>query len=72
MPHSQTNIGYNKKCIGGFLGDPIPNSPNSHHENCIVDSKENYLWDLGMKGLKKSCLFTIVMCIPLRRYIPSC
>ena len=44
MPHSQTSIGYNKKCIGGFLGDPIPNSPNSHHKkNCIADSKENYL-----------------------------
>ena len=43
MPHSQTSIGYNKKCIGGFLGDPIPNSPNSHHKNCITDSKENYL-----------------------------
>lgn len=49
MPHSQTSIGYNKKCIGGFLGDPIPNSPNSHHENCMAESKENDLLALGSK-----------------------
>ena len=42
MPHSQTSIGYNKKCIGGFLGDPIPNSPNSHHKNCITDNSNVY------------------------------
>ena len=51
MSHGHTSIGYNKQCIlGGFLVDPIPNSPNSHHKNCIADSKENYQWDLGMKG----------------------
>ena len=43
MSHGHKSIGYNKQCIlGGFLVDPIPNSPNSHHKNCIADSKENY------------------------------
>lgn len=26
---------------GGLLVDPIPNSPNYHHKNCIEDGKEN-------------------------------
>ena len=43
MSHGHTSIGYNKQCIlVGFLVDPIPNSPNSHHKNCIADRKENY------------------------------
>ena len=25
-----------------LLGDPIPNSVNSHHKNCMTDSKDNY------------------------------
>ena len=54
MSHGHTSIGYNKQCIlGGFLVDPIPNSLNSHHKNCIADSKENYQWDLGMKGQRR-------------------
>ena len=54
MSHGHTSIGYNKQCIlGGFLLDPIPNSPNSHHKNCTADSKENYQWDLGMKGQRR-------------------
>ena len=28
--------------IKGLLVDPIPNSPNGHHKNCMADSKENY------------------------------
>ena len=31
----------------GLLADPIPNSWNYHHKNCMADSKENYqhgLW----------------------------
>ena len=32
-----------KKVSGrGFLVDPIPNSPNLHHRNCMTDSKEKY------------------------------
>ena len=32
-----------KKVLGrGFLVDPIPNSPNLHHRNCMTDSKEKY------------------------------
>ena len=27
---------------GIFLDDPITNSPNEHHMNCIGDNKENY------------------------------
>ena len=31
-----------KISIRGVLVDPIPNSPNLHHNNCMADSKENY------------------------------
>ena len=31
----------------GLLVDPIPNSLNYHHKNCMADSEENYQWDLG-------------------------
>lgn len=31
------------------LVDPVPNSPNSHHENCMAESKENDLLALGSK-----------------------
>ena len=24
--------------------EPIPNSPNQHYKNCMVESKENYSW----------------------------
>ena len=33
----------NKKNINqGLIVDPVPNSPNQHYMNYIVDSKENY------------------------------
>ena len=41
-----------KISISGLLVDPISNSPDWHHENCMVDSKENYYWDLGSKKVK--------------------
>ena len=25
-----------------LLVDPIPSSPNSHHKNCMADSKEDH------------------------------
>ena len=31
-----------KLSIRGLLVDPIPNSPNRHHKNCMSDSKKNY------------------------------
>ena len=31
-----------KILIMGLLVDPIPNSLNYHHENCMADSKEHY------------------------------
>ena len=37
----------------GILVDPILNSLNEHYKNCMVESKENYKFDLGDKGLKK-------------------
>ena len=30
--------------------DPILNSLKLHYKNCMVDSKENYRFDLGVKG----------------------
>ena len=37
---------YRQILIWGLLVDPIPNSLNQHHKNCVADSKENYWWDL--------------------------
>ena len=37
----------------GILVDQILNSLNEHYKNCMVESKENYKFDLGGKGLKK-------------------
>ena len=31
-----------KKTKKTFLFDPIPNSPNQHHDNCMADSTKNY------------------------------
>ena len=36
----------------GLLIDPTLNSLNLHYKNCMVDSKENYKFDLGVKGLE--------------------
>ncbi|RMX51431.1 hypothetical protein pdam_00012630, partial [Pocillopora damicornis] len=36
------------------LVDPILNSLNKRHKNCIVDSKENYKFDLGVKGINQT------------------
>ena len=36
----------------GLLLDPIPNSSNWHHYNCMEDSKENYIEILGVNGQK--------------------
>ena len=36
----------------GLLVDPIPNSLNQHHKNCMADSKENYKLDLGSERVK--------------------
>ena len=35
----------------GWLVDPILNSLNSHYNKCMVDSKEKYKFDLGVKEL---------------------
>ena len=31
-----------KLSVRGLLVDPIPNSPNQHHENCRAESKEYF------------------------------
>ena len=31
-----------KNSIRELQVDPIPNSSNLHHKNCVADSKENY------------------------------
>ena len=36
----------------GILVDPILNSLNEHYKNCMVESKENYKFDLGVLVLK--------------------
>ena len=35
--------------------DPVLNSLNKHCKNCIVDSKENNKFDLGVKELNSLC-----------------
>ena len=56
----------------GLLLDPIPNSSNWHHYNCMEDSKENYIEILGVKGRKifgKTILLLLMinkcLCLPL-------
>ena len=49
---SRQVIRIKKNIIRVLLVDPIPNSPNYHHINCMADSKENYLWNLGNLGVK--------------------
>ena len=49
---SRQVIRIKKNIIRVLLVDPIPNSPNYHHINCMADSKENYLWNLGSLGVK--------------------
>ena len=31
-----------KSSISGLSSDPIPNSPNQHHKNCMALSGESY------------------------------
>ena len=38
--------------IRGLLVDPIPNSPNERHMNCIADSKENYQEIVGVRRVE--------------------
>ena len=40
-----------KILMWGWLVDPILNSLNSHYNKCMVDSKEKYKFDLGVKEL---------------------
>ena len=35
----------------GIISQPLLNSQNWYYKNCLVDSKENYKFDLGAKGL---------------------
>ena len=41
----------------GLLVDPITNSLNLHQKNCMADSKENYLLDLGSERVKRTPLW---------------
>ena len=40
-----------KKSIRGLLVDSILNSLNKHYKNCMIESKENYKFNLGVIGL---------------------
>ena len=44
--------GDEKKNIKILFVDPIPNSPNAYHKNCMADSKENYQQDLGSENIR--------------------
>ena len=39
--------------LRGLSDDPIPNSLNYHHRNCLAESKENYSQDLGSERVNK-------------------
>ena len=46
-----------KKTINlGIISYLILNSLNYHHNNCMILSKENYKFGLGVKGLNKGFL----------------
>ena len=62
MSHQDRLSSYNINTISTRQGmrikklvDPILNSLNKHYNNCIVDSKENYKFDLGVKELRLTC-----------------
>ena len=44
-------MGMKKISLKGLSVDSIPNSLNSH--NCMVDSKEDYKWDLGRERVNQ-------------------
>lgn len=35
-----------------IIVDPILNSPNQFHKNCMAERKENYQWDLEIEKVK--------------------
>lgn len=48
-----------------LLIDSIPNSPNYHHMNCMVDIKENYWWDHGSDRVKRQGQFYSLVFFPV-------
>ena len=40
-------MGIRNTSVREVLTDPITNSLNYHHKNCMADSEENYYQDLG-------------------------
>ena len=54
-----------KLSITGLFFDPISNSLNQHHKNCMADSKENYQWDLGGEWVKPWGFHQVpLICLP--------
>ena len=41
-PYNVKQSSKEKMSTRGLLVDPISNSPNKHHENCMAVTKENY------------------------------
>ena len=46
-----------KKNINLGIVDPILNSLNKRYKNCMVDSKENYKFDVGIKRVKSEVIW---------------
>ena len=58
---SRQVIRIEKISIKKLLVDPLPNSPNYHHEKCMADSKENYKQDLTAKLYMHLDLFLLMI-----------
>ena len=39
----------------GKLADLIPNNVNKYYKNCLVECKENYKFDVGVKRFNHYC-----------------
>ena len=55
---------YGKISIRGLLVDPIPNSLKQHHKKFMVESKEDYQWDLWSERIT-DCVSLFILCLTL-------
>lgn len=46
----------------GKLADLIPNNVNKYCKNCLVECKENYKFDVEVKGLSRPIQILVILC----------
>ena len=55
----------------GVLVDPVQNSPNQNHMNCMADTRKNNYQDLGSKGVKIMYPVYLIFLKHLSRWNPQ-